>query len=981
MLHLFKKKKNQPKRLVAFLRLAFCLLFILTAGQAAFAQTPENPNRFAEYLAKENLKLSLQLNQTKNLTDPVDQADWEEKLKANKLKKAFNQSKINSFEDALNHQQDRGNQLARDIKQLQHQVIPKNQLSQVQLRLSKLETLLTVNKTTIELINNNLNLANQYQHKLQEESKRLAHWKAHQSYHEQQSELDNQVKALKVSLNQYYQKNIELQQAESQEPSEKKQLADEIQLYLNNLQISFIQQDLKGLGIERKIHRSDYLYQQRPDSDQLLQAIHAYDEAIVQNNATKLALQKLGDDLNQQANLLEHKAIQTLQQEISSRLKAVDQRITALTDQLSAYQQTQKNQMASRQSLSIYRLDHLTEMLSEMFTVPGQLYAYLKALVLMNHHNYTWKAPWPKAFFWFSLCLVAGLAYALHFSLSFLLKHNKERSRLTGYLYDGSLTIIKRNLPHLTVLALLSTCFFLNRIGYSNYQLIIQMVTVYLTFRSMIIVARLSLLERISDATGQDVKLYYRLKWLLLAGGWTTSLMVLSHKLQLSLSIQDLFNRLFMLFILAVSVVAWRSRDILPDLLKPYLVSKKRYYQNAVKLLVELLPFTLLTTASLGLLGYINLAWTMSQYQAFIVLMLSSYVLIRGLLLDALELLSEWMISSLDNGWLWIEVALKPLDKILRTLIFLSGVLFLFQILGATSNEKFMAQVHQIASYPIINISGVHITLMSIAEFTVLLSVFVWAAKWTREFCYRWLFRNAKDAGIRNSLSVFSQYAVILIGSFITLRVLGLDFSGMSMILGGLAVGMGFGLRDFASNVIGGLMLLIERPVREGDIITLGEFEGKVSHIGIRSMRVTSWDNMDVLIPNAETFNKPFINWTHQDNIVRTVIPVKVSRSDDPVLVQQIIIDTMAIIPEILTEPVSQVLIREVADALIIFEIRYFMDVELYSRVEVQSKFLFELTAQFKKAGIKAPIPPIHIDFEEKTSDQPHRKTTTEIGE
>ena len=110
---------------------------------------------------------------------------------------------------------------------------------------------------------------------------------------------------------------------------------------------------------------------------------------------------------------------------------------------------------------------------------------------------------------------------------------------------------------------------------------------------------------------------------------------------------------------------------------------------------------------------------------------------------------------------------------------------------------------------------------------------------------------------------------------------------------------MGFGLRDFASNIVGGIMLLIERPVSEGDLITIGEYEGRVAHIGIRSMRVSSWDNMEVLIPNAETFNKPFTNWTHQDSIVRTVVPIKVSRSDDPVMIQQLILDVLAIIPEI----------------------------------------------------------------------------------
>ena len=201
-------------------------------------------------------------------------------------------------------------------------------------------------------------------------------------------------------------------------------------------------------------------------------------------------------------------------------------------------------------------------------------------------------------------------------------------------------------------------------------------------------------------------------------------------------------------------------------------------------------------------------------------------------------------------------------------------------------------------------------------------------------------------------------------GSFITLRVLGLDFSGMSMVLGGLAVGMGFGLRDFASNIVGGIMLLIERPVREGDLITLGEYEGRVAHIGIRSMRVSSWDNMEVLIPNAETFNKPFTNWTHQDSVVRTVVPIKVSRDDDPLMVQELIFDSLKIIPEILTEPPPQVLIKQIDDALVDFEIRYFINVQLYTRFEIRSKVLFAIIEKFKAAGIKAPIPPISVEIQ-----------------
>ena len=87
--------------------------------------------------------------------------------------------------------------------------------------------------------------------------------------------------------------------------------------------------------------------------------------------------------------------------------------------------------------------------------------------------------------------------------------------------------------------------------------------------------------------------------------------------------------------------------------------------------MVILVPITLFTTAVIGLLGFVNLAWTMSRYQAYLLLVLVGYILSRGLLFDALELFSEWMISSLRNGWLWIEVFLKPIDKIVRCITFI----------------------------------------------------------------------------------------------------------------------------------------------------------------------------------------------------------------------------------------------------------------------------------------------------------------------
>ena len=102
---------------------------------------------------------------------------------------------------------------------------------------------------------------------------------------------------------------------------------------------------------------------------------------------------------------------------------------------------------------------------------------------------------------------------------------------------------------------------------------------------------------------------------------------------------------------------------------------------------------------------------------------------------------------------------------------------------------------------------------------------------------------------------------------------------------------------------------------------------------------------------------------------MRTVIPIKINRVDDPNLVQQLIFEVLEIIPEILTEPATQVFLMKIDEALIEFEVRYFINVATHSRVETRSKVLFAIMAQFKAVGIKPPIPPIEVDLKESETD------------
>lgn len=935
---------------------------------AATARENDNSGKLIEYLAQEKNSLTLAINEIKQPVTPVNQADYQRLIEQNEARVALNNAKIASFESFLVNQKKIQVDFSLRIKQLQQFPSTTSHQISAQEKIERITSLNEINKKTIELINTNLDLAHRYQSLLKDQRQSLDLWQSKLQLQEQLSGFHNQEAKLNESLRKLYEASIRLQQEIKTGNGFNSNYLLEAKLLLNNQIITLTQHKIAELNLQRKLAKADYLLLKAPDIRTLQTVTDDYKEVINQLSDMEQSLKKMISVLkNEQPHISDPNLKQqfiSLTRIINSRIAGIGIQEQTLQEDLENHQQELKKQLSVRQSLSEYRVDIWPVIFTQLTQIPAQFYTYLKSLAMKIRDNYLWQDRLSALFIWGSFLLAGIVLYSLNRLLN-RVTQDKERQRLSAHLYDGLLSLLSRNMPGITLAVGLFVLFYVNQIPFANYSLLANLIFVWLSFRTLLLVARIGLMERLSDSSGQDVRLYYRIKWLLLIGGWITAFMVFSHQLPLSLLLQDIFNRLFMMFLLSVAIVVWKSNDVIVHILHPLLKLKKRYVRNAVMLLVRLAPMTLFLTAVIGLAGYINLAWTMSNYLVQILLIISAYVLIRGLLLDLLDLLSEWMISKLTNGWIWIEIILKPLDKILRLFLVVFAIFILFQLFDWHSESSAVVKLKQLSQYVIINISGVHITVESVIEFLLLSSFFIWASKWTREFCFRWLYRNTNDAGIRNSLSVFTQYAVILLGGFIALRVLGLDFSGMSMVIGGLAVGMGFGLRDFASNIVGGLMLLIERPVREGDLITLGEYEGKVAHIGIRSMRVSSWDNMEVLIPNAETFNKPFTNWTHQDSIIRTVIPVKVSRSDDPLMIQQLILDVLAIIPEILPEPPSQVFLKQIDDALIEFEVRYFINIETHTRFEIRSKVLFAIMAQFKAAGVKAPVPPISVELKE----------------
>ncbi len=527
---------------------------------------------------------------------------------------------------------------------------------------------------------------------------------------------------------------------------------------------------------------------------------------------------------------------------------------------------------------------------------------------------------------WIKIVLFEAIWLFFGFQVYRYLKRYLNIARREKSRFSGSTTLILSQLLYRNIIGIVvfgSIMGLLLMLQLSHSSLIVPMALgiVWFAFKFIISMARLSLFENIWDISGQDVKLYRGLQWTLGIGGFVTAMAVLAHQLPVAPQVVAIYDRLFMLVLLAISFPLLKRWRVLPNLIAPY-VSQKVYVQRAVFLLGFLLPLTIFSNAVIGLIGYINLAWEMGIAEFKLLCVVTLWWLMRGILGDFMNLLSEVCIRKLSNGWVWTEALLKPLHKVLNLVVSIGAIVLLFSLYDWNQESLVAQKIMSLGQHELFTYGDISITLFNIIQFIILVMIIRWAARWSREFAYRWLYSGAKDPGVRNSLSVFTQYATVTIGAFIILRVLGIDLTTLTVVAGALAVGIGFGLQSIANNLVSGILLLIERPMRAGDTITLGTYEGEVTHIGMRATTIKNWDNMEVIIPNSETVTKPLINWTHHDTIVRTQISLRIGFNENPHQVQAIIYQVVTRHPAVVSQPKVEIFLLEFSTDAMVFDIR-----------------------------------------------------------
>ena len=220
------------------------------------------------------------------------------------------------------------------------------------------------------------------------------------------------------------------------------------------------------------------------------------------------------------------------------------------------------------------------------------------------------------------------------------------------------------------------------------------------------------------------------------------------------------------------------------------------------------------------------------------------------------------------------------------------------------------------------------------------------------------------DPGIANSIHQGVGYGGFTLAAIAAISFGGVDITNLAILAGALSVGIGFGLQSIVNNFVSGLILAFERPVREGDQITLGQTTGRVDLIGLRATRIRTPDGAEVSVPNASLISGELTNWTLSDRARRIDVTVGVDYASDPVRVEAVLLESIRDLPGLAAHPAATTVFRGFGASALDFSLLLWTS-DLDDRLAVESAARVRVLSALRKAGIGIPFPRLDVRLQE----------------
>ncbi len=271
--------------------------------------------------------------------------------------------------------------------------------------------------------------------------------------------------------------------------------------------------------------------------------------------------------------------------------------------------------------------------------------------------------------------------------------------------------------------------------------------------------------------------------------------------------------------------------------------------------------------------------------------------------------------------------------------------------------SEIIYHIKELLNFALFELNQTPVTISSILMFILMMvAFFILSRVLNRVLIKNLLIRLGIEESTRFVMLRVNHYLIMIIGAIVSFQFIGINLSGLAVIFGLLSVGIGFGLQNVTSNFIAGLILLIERPIKIGDRVAVGETEGDVIEINIRSTTIRTLNNISIIVPNSEFVSSNVINWSHGDQKIRVEVDVGVSYNSDVDIVLRCLREVADENPEVLKTPQPDVLLREFGDSSWNMRLRVWIPDPKRHHI-VRSELNIAIVRKFRENRVEIPFP------------------------
>ena len=228
--------------------------------------------------------------------------------------------------------------------------------------------------------------------------------------------------------------------------------------------------------------------------------------------------------------------------------------------------------------------------------------------------------------------------------------------------------------------------------------------------------------------------------------------------------------------------------------------------------------------------------------------------------------------------------------------------------------------------------------------------------------------RKRVERGVGISINRLIQYAFVVVGVAMAFSTLGIGMQNLTVIIGALGIGIGFGLQNIVNNFASGLILLFERSIKVGDVVQINGEWGLIKNLGLRATVVETYDHSELIVPNSDLVSSQVTNWTLTDRQVRLIVPIGVAYGSDVDLVTRILLQIAQDNPFVMKFPAPVVLFQNFGASSLDFELRCWV-ADIDNRLSIKNEINREIDRLFRQSNVEIPFPQhdLHIRTMDKS--------------